>query len=223
MMVYGPPGSGKTYLAKTAADAGLKVLLLDADRGRMTVRNSDVTVREVRSWADAREALKEAGSCLGEYDVVFIEHLTEIQGYRIEAAREILNEKTGKLIGKKPRPTLEDWGFVIRDTTGYVRAWRDLPVSVVVVALSMETESEGEVLIRPSLNGKKLPHLIAGLFDVVGYSQSGEGGDGYTVRFSGPGDRYCCKDRSGNLAAVEAADYAAIHNKVFQRDKREDG
>ena len=62
MMIYGPPGSGKTYLAKTAADSGLKVLLIDADRGILKIRRSDVMVLPVRTWAASREAYKHVAS-----------------------------------------------------------------------------------------------------------------------------------------------------------------
>lgn len=214
MLVYGPAGSGKTYLAKTAAEAGLKVLLLDCERGKMTLRFSDVEVRAVRNTQDFGAAYKHIASTLGTYDLIVLDSLTEMQQHIVKDEQ-----------GDKDKVYLEDWGEIIRRTGSLVRRIRDLPVSVLVTCLSMELGgTEGQaVRIRPSLNGKKLPHDLPGMFDLVAFSHvvdrpGDDGGLEYRLKFAASGEKYCVKDRSGMLAADEPSDFGLIINKVFGRE-----
>jgi hypothetical protein len=214
MLVYGPAGTGKTYLAKTAADAGHKVLVIDAESGVMSVRDSKCSVVSVTNTSDVTEAVKHVSETLGTYDVIFLDSLTEVQ-----------QQYVTKYKGKGDKITMEAWGFIISRTFALVRYLRDLPVSIVVTCLPQDLQDEGTgaVLTRPALNGKKLPHQVAGMFDLVAYSSKRGVKDGleYVLQFAAPGERYLTKDRSGRLPAVCPSDYGQIYRTVFNETRNE--
>ena len=84
LLVYGPPGSGKTYMARTAVEAGHNVLLLDADHGTMTLRDQDVPTLPITHFDELLEIYKELREGEHGYDTVFIDNLTEIQKLLID-------------------------------------------------------------------------------------------------------------------------------------------
>src|SRR5664279_4519692 len=54
VVVYGPPGAGKTTFGATFPDT----LILSAESGLLSVRDQDIDVWEVGTWEDIEEAFR---------------------------------------------------------------------------------------------------------------------------------------------------------------------
>jgi phage nucleotide-binding protein len=211
LLVYGAPGSGKTWLAGSAADAGVSTLVLDAESGTMTIRDSNADVLTIDSMRTLRESYREIKAAIDAgtfaYDLVVLDSLTEIQKLHIDELSQG---------GTKPL-AIKQWGEVIDSTRRTVRAFRDLPCHVLVLALSKEVSDDGGggdtiIRVRPSVHGSSLPHELGGFFDVVGYAGISEGK--HMIAFAGS-ERVMAKDRSRTLSTVEPNDFGVIYHKVF--------
>jgi len=208
LLVYGAPGTGKTWMARTAVEAGHRVLLLDADQGTMTLRDTDVDTLPIHRLEDVMAVYDELEAGKHGYDTVFIDNLSELQKLLVDR----LKREHGKKFGR------QSWGMVIDQTSMLCRQFRSLPLNLVVLAHSMEIDDEDRVRVRPALHGKKLPHEIGGLFDLVGYAHTARSRNGevlYRVGFATVGDRHITKDRSGRLEDVEPNDFGLLYRKVF--------
>lgn len=216
LFIYGDPGTGKTWLVGSAAKAGLRVLLLDSDKGSMTVRDSDIDVLPIGSVQDLRDILKWLLKGDHPYDVVALDTLNDIQDRIIDAEKARSNSE-----GRAGVMNQDKWVEVISKTKGIITAFRDLPMSTIVLCHAKEVgggKGEGPVRIRPALSGKKLEGALVGAFDVVGYSVCGMSKNGYTWRIRTRCDideRILAKDRSDTLDPQEPNDFSVIWGKVF--------
>lgn len=68
------------------------------------------------------------------------------------------------------RASLQNYGDVNTKIERFVRAIRDLPINVVILAHEQVDDEEGEVTRRPLTGGKKLPEKIVAMMDVIGYT-----------------------------------------------------
>lgn len=205
MFVYGMPGAGKTYIAKTAADAGYRVLVLDAESGALTIRDSDADVLPIKSTRELTEVLRELARPGHGYDVVVLDSLTEVQKMQI-------NE-----IGGQSKMKQQTWGTIGDDLRTIVRQLRDLPLHVIAVCLSKETEDDDVgCRVRPALSGS-MKEEVSGFFDLVGYAHvvRTEKGPRHRLAFTSAGDRLVTKDRSGRLDEQEPNDFGHLLKKVF--------
>jgi len=121
------------------------------------------------------------------------------------------------------RLSQQAWGDNIEAMRKACRAFRDLPMNVILIALASEVTGEdgGTPIRRPALQGKSLPNEVMGFVDLVGYMVAKEVKDdaGETVikraiRFQ-PTENISAKDRSGKLNIWEAPDFMTIQKKVF--------
>lgn len=205
LFVYGLPGAGKTYIAKTAADAGYRVLVLDAESGALTIRNSDADVLPVKSTRELGEVLRELSKPGHGYDVVVLDSLTEIQKMQVAET------------GGQGKMNVQQWGRIGDELRTFVRQLRDLPVHVIAVCLSKETDDDDVgCRVRPALSGS-MKEEVSGFFDLVGYAHvvRTEQGPRHRLAFTSPGDRLVTKDRSGRLAENEPNDFGHLLKKVF--------
>jgi len=99
MLVYGPPGVGKTTFASTAP----KPLIIDLENGTMSLLGRDVDVAQVETLSDAREAIKYALN--NGYKTVVIDSITRYAELQLE---EILREN------KRDTARIQDWGEVVK-------------------------------------------------------------------------------------------------------------
>lgn len=165
-LCHGNSGAGKTYLGATAVNP---ILALCELQGLRTIRrvNPDATVVMIDSTEDLRELLADLrrmhtskDGC--PYDTVVLDSLTEMQ-------RIIKSEIIEKAGSARETPTQGEWGIIIDRTINVARAFRDLPMHVLVLTLSEEQFTDEGRFIRPSVSGKKLPNDLAGFFNLTGY------------------------------------------------------
>lgn len=162
VVLYGPPGSGKT----TAAATWPKPLFLSAESGLLSVRDQAIDVWTIDQWEDLEQAFAYLKHEAHGYQSVIIDSLTEVQKKLNEyIVRAFPNVKRGynDLVSES------DWGANIDKMRKLCRAFRDLPMNVVFITLSQDTVVDGEAVTRPALNGKTLPDEICGWVDAVIY------------------------------------------------------
>lgn len=206
LVVYGSSGVGKTTLAKTAP----KPLILSAEKGLLSLKDTDLPVAEVRTPQDLIEAYNYlAGEGAGTFETVIIDSLSEVL--------EIL------LADLKPRfkDPRQAYGELIEQTNKLVRRFRDLPMNVVFLCKEVRREdSFGVVTYAPSLPGSKcgeaLPYLIDNVCRMyVGKGQDAAGKDiTYRALLAQPDGISEVKDRSGTLPNIVKPDLAEMFQLI---------
>jgi hypothetical protein len=157
-VLYGPPGSGKTTMGSTFPD----VLFLSAESGLLSVRDKALDVWTIDSWEDLEEAfafLKAGGH---KYKSVVIDSLTECQKKLNE---HIVRKFPGKRRDYEDLMSMSDWGYSMDRFRRMCRAFRDLPMNVVFIALDQTEATEEETVTKPALSGKTLATELMGWVD----------------------------------------------------------
>lgn len=216
MIVYSPPGHGKTTLLGTAAgDPRLSpMLLIEFEGGTRSIRSKVKKISidqlgkekpkvdvihtvEIRTW--------------GDFDLVYDFLLTADHPYRsigLDSLSEMnyLNMQTVLLdagIQDKNRdpdvPEQRDYLKSASQMRRLVRYFRDLPMHVFMTSGAQQGQDPRTKtsMMMMSLTGK-LVFEIPGLFDVVGYLAMVDQEDGATERwlFTQPTGRFDAKDRT---------------------------
>lgn len=190
VLSYGLSGSGKSTFAGTAGlmdghgrvgenrtGPGKLLYAWTEQNGVLSVQRlgTDCDLLPIKSLADLQDLLRafkgvppDQDGLVHGYHTLALDSLTEMQRLIIDIYKA--NNK-----GKKDEGiTLPQWGEIIDRTIQMVRAFRDLPVHVIVTALAAETmvdksAEEKQRLVRPELKGRSLPSELAQFFHVVGY------------------------------------------------------
>lgn len=183
-LVHGNSGAGKSHLG---ASAHLPAIGLCERQAMRTIRrrNPEAGIWIIERTEDLREMISELQIMIAEercpFDTVVLDSLGEIQQI---IKKEIL-DRAGQ---KRENLTQQEWGVIIDRSINIARAFRDLPLHVLVLCRSEETFADEGRFVRPSLSGKKLPNDVAGYFNVCGYSYKKVDGDGnllHRVLFDG--------------------------------------
>lgn len=193
MMVYGDPGTGKTHFAGTIPNC----LILDMEGGVTTLQgmNSQADVLRIEKWTDLLEVFQ---FLKGEhsYKTVVLDHLTEAQRllmrYVIEQAAPNRKRET------KDLPSQQDWGHNLELILRLARAFRDLPMNVLLIAWKQEQKDEidGSITVKPALKGKTTAEEIMGMMDIVGIM--GRRGEDFVMRVK-PTQKIQAKTRFNNF------------------------
>lgn len=108
------------------------------------------------------------------------------------------------------RASLQNYGDVNTKLERFMRAVRDLPINVVLIAHEqVDDDEEGGATRRPLTGGKKLPEKLVAFMDIVGYTAVVPATDDEPARYvaqlvEAKGRR--AKDRSGVLGQVRDLD-----------------
>ena len=178
VLVYGDYGTGKTRLAGTAAQvADLRdVIFVDVEAGALTLAqmNADLDIVRVSKYPefnvlyrflrahlnapdDAKRA--EVNTKFGvapdrRYRTLVVDSLTEIQKLAMYHILGVMPE-TAQLDVPPDAPEFREWGQSAEMIRLLIRALRELPMHVILVAASQEREDEKKRLrYLPALPGK---------------------------------------------------------------------
>lgn len=206
IMVYGQAGAGKTMLSNTT---GGNPLIISAEAGLLSLRDTDLTVAEVSSYDDLMEVYKFVANDpqAQNFDWICLDSISEI-------AEVILNK--AKKESKDPR---QAYGALSEQMQDLIRAFRDLPKNVYMSA-KMEKQQDqdtGRMLYQPSAPGAKVGQALPYFFDEVFVLrvEKNEVGELERMLQTQPDFNYIAKDRSGALSMFEPPSLAAIANKIL--------
>lgn len=207
VLVYGESGAGKTRLITTCHQP---TVVLSAEAGLLSIRDADVSVIEVASIADIKEAWEFLNSDDGaHFKWVCLDSISEIAEVVLAAE---------KRIEKDPRRA---YGSMSEQMVEMVKAFRDLPGRNVYVSAKLDKvkdEVVGGLFYGPSAPGQQLGKALPYLFDEVFCLRVERDAEGNLTRWlqtQGDNQRIA-KDRSGALEMYETPDLAAIADKIFQ-------
>ena len=162
VVLYGPPGSGKTTMGATFPD----VLFLSAESGLLSVRDRAIDVWTINGWEDLEEAYDFLRKGDHRYKSVVIDSLTEVQKKLNE---HIVKKFPGKRRDYDDLMSQSDWGYAIDKLRKMCRAFRDLPLNVVFIALDQQEPGEAETITKPALSGKTMAVELMGWVDAAIY------------------------------------------------------
>lgn len=230
LMVYGDPGVGKTVLAGSAAvvEAMQPLLYVDVEGGTLSLRERypDVDVVRVKSFNDFGRLFESLRKEQHGYKTVVLDSITEIQKFGMfEVMRRAIENDSDR---DPDLPGIGEWGKNTEQMRRLVRAFRDLPMNTIFLALAAESQDKkGKKFIKPSLSAK-LSNEIAGFLDVVCYMYKKTVKDDETnedvikrLLLTSGTDEIIAKDRTDSLPPVlEAPDMTIIHQIMFpNKDK----
>lgn len=208
-LVYGDPGSGKTYLAGTAEDSPLTspVLLLDVEGGTKTIRKrKGIDVKPVRSIKEVEAhynlLFKSIENGALPYKTVVIDSLSELTDVDMKG---IMDEAYGRNPEKvdKDVPSQREWGKARSHMRKIVRAFRDLPCNVIYTSHMQTLQEEGQpTKYMPGFAGK-LRTELPGFMDIVGRLEARQEGGEVTRYLQVVGtNRVVAKDRTASLGDI---------------------
>lgn len=202
VLVYGAAGAGKTTLCTTTG-AQDKTLIISAEAGLLSIRDSVCDAVSVSGLQDMRDLLAMLSKPDNRYTWIAIDSISEIAEGALAAAMEV---------NKDPRAA---YGEMSTKLTALIKAFRDLPLNVVMACKGKQIEEDGRQTWQPLLPGKQLAESLPYLFDEVFclVAKESEGTVRRALRTVSDG-KYVAKDRSGRLDAWEQPDLAAIYKKI---------
>lgn len=199
ILLYGPAKNGKTV---AAASAPGPILYVNA-QGPAALRFA-----RKRYGGKLREVAFEGKQTL---DLV-VRHLREGKGGEQTVVLDTLGDVHQAVLralgGNKPQ--IQHYGAANTAVYEFVKAVRDLPVNVVLIAHEQVDDSEeAGATRRPLTGGQKLPEQVMGEMDIIAYCGVHQPDDKKPPRYMGQlvqarGRR--CGDRSGALGAARELD-----------------
>lgn len=199
LLIYGEAGAGKTTLCATTPDLD-KTLVLSAEAGLLSIQHVDVDVAVVQSVKELRDAYAVLKRQDCKYRWVCLDSISEI-------AEMALKEELGR--AKDGRKA---YGEMASKVIDLVKAFRDLPLNVVMLAKHGTQEDDGRLRRIPLFPGRKLSEELPYLFDEVFALRVFTQEDGSIVRklMCQPDGTWQAKDRSGKLEEFEDADLTTV-------------
>jgi len=166
VLVYGESGVGKTVFASTAPRP---ILWLESEGGTHSIGDkTGIDIARVEGLDTYREALLYLEANPGKYRSVVIDSFSETQA-------AVLKDIMKAVVTIDPnrdefQPQFGEWGRLVGVMREIARAYRDLPLNLVVTALAREDKDEmtGRVKVTPRLS-PTLSSEVPAFMDAVIY------------------------------------------------------
>jgi len=205
ILAYGASGVGKTVFAGSSDGVPemRPVLFVDLEGGTLPLVHFAPGIDKIRipGTADGWQKLQEVYDALrrgSEYRTVVIDSITEMQKtsmYYIMRQLKIQKPERAEEV-----PDMREWGINLEQTRRMIRAFRDLPMNVVFVALSKEEkDNKGKRMVKPSLTGKMADEIAAFLDVVVFLYKKQVGNETIRALLTASSEEHVAKDRSTRL------------------------
>ena len=220
MVLYGFPGSGKTYLAATAPSP----LIIDLEKGAGATARAALRALEAQGYDVSRARVQPINYIPGEeqsgmnamtllrrvyaylaagnhpFESVIIDPFSELQ-------KIIMAEVIERYPGKRDmdnQPRIQDWGKAFDTAIQLVSMFRALPMHTIILA-HVERTDDDEARLSPLVQGKKVGPYLEGAMGLMGYlythkSKAEDGSEAITRILQVQDDgRIRAKNRGGKL------------------------
>jgi hypothetical protein len=171
LLVYGDPGTGKTFLAGSAEDVPemQDVFYVDAEKGVLSIqrRGEHLDVFDMNDFDVDAERVVDflIHESNGQYRTVVLDSLSSIYTMAMRSTENYLmnQSKSGAVDGRAL------FGETSRSIEVFLKALYDQPISLIATCHEKEVRDERtkEVKVLPSLPGQ-LATAVARYFDIVG-------------------------------------------------------
>ena len=208
MLIFGPPGVGKTRLLATAPNP----IIISTEKGLLSLKDKRIPFIEIstlQEMSDAYDAVMQA-----DFETVCLDSVTEILETLFRKLKRE-NIKRAESEGKKADHR-QVYLQVAESAIAMMCKFRDIDdKNVIFIAQETIREKDDAETFEPSMPGRMLPRKAPHLFDEVFSMQTQRrGGKEVTFLQTYKDSRRNCKDRSGALDKKEVPDLSAIINKI---------
>jgi phage nucleotide-binding protein len=211
ILIYGDPGTGKTYLAGTAQDVPemANVHFFNIDGGLMTLASrGDISATDILSVDELETEFFKVANGDPEYagiKTIVIDNISELQtlaleGEAMKAYKDRIKKDKNYTIDEI---YLEDYGVAGKKLARILRGFRDLPLNVIYLAHKKDKMRKGTNTLEASTPNltDKLCTAVCGYMDIVAFLYTADEQVEHNGQFETVMHRYLLTQPMNNFVA----------------------